>query len=551
MENKEIVTPVSPSTLIPNKTKTEIYKTPTNYEEIKKNIQERGILEPLLVNRKTNVIISGNLRLQIALELGLPVIPVILKDLAEEEMGIISISTNQQRIKSTLDILKEIRFYEEHYKIPRGGRTDKNPELKKIKEERDSFLKQHSKNTIEKLKAIDKLAVGLYPLDSEEYLGIFKTIDSGKTTLNGMSQQLIDMTNRKHNELVVPEKFEIIRKHTKIYQHSSEDMHEVETGSVNSIITSPPYLRMKDYGNGENELGQEKQIEMYLLNLMKIFKECYRVLRDDGSLFVNSNDCVLGGEYQAVPHYFVIEMLKLGWILNDEILWIKNNPTYTKGRRSVRSHEPIFHFVKSRDFYYNDNWLKYIKDPEDKMSYGTKKSSPKIKSAIDYRDGVLATNVSSTKELRKKFKEEAGIYLTHSATFPLAVPAICALISTKKYDTILDCFAGTSTVGKFALSQKRNFIGYEVNPRFIKASEINLIGLQFYNIIRPDLRTGGNISLNVDSELKYWKGDIIKNASSPFFAYDKIKPVSPDLKKSFGIFTKAFNDCYRVVQKMR
>ena len=176
-----------------------------------------------------------------------------------------------------------------------------NPELKELKEKRDSFLKSHTRTKRDKIKAIARLAEGLYPRDSEEFKGIFKSVDSGKTTLNGMWQQMIDMSNRKHNELVIPEKFEIIRDHTKIYNHSSEDMHEVENESVHSIITSPPYFRMKDYGNGENELGQENQVEIYLLNLMKVFKECYRVLRNDGSLFVNINDCVLGGEYQAVP----------------------------------------------------------------------------------------------------------------------------------------------------------------------------------------------------------------------------------------------------------
>ena len=487
MKEKAKVIKVNPSLLIQNKKKQEIYQTPSNYEEIKKNIEEHGILEPLLVNIKTNVIISGNLRHQIAIELGIKEIPVIFQEVEDKVMDIQSLSTNQQRIKSTLELLNEIEFFEKHYKIKKGQRTDLNPELKELKEKRDSFLKSHTRTKRDKIKAIARLAEGLYPRDSEEFKGIFKSVDSGKTTLNGMWQQMIDMSNRKHNELVIPEKFEIIRDHTKIYNHSSEDMHEVENESVHSIITSPPYFRMKDYGNGENELGQEKQVDVYLTNMMKVFKECYRVLRNDGSLFVNLNDCVLGGEYQAVPYYFLMEMFKLGWKFNDEITWLKNNPTYSKGKRSVRSHEPIFHMVKSPDFYYNDNWLKDLEDPENKMIYGTKKSSPKVKSGIDYRDGVLVTNVSSTKELKKETKKE-GFNLTHSATFPLGVPAICGLLSTKKGDTVLDCFAGTSTTGRFALSHERKFIGFEVNPQFIKASEINLIDLQFYNIISPDLR---------------------------------------------------------------
>jgi DNA modification methylase len=58
---------------------------------------------------------------------------------------------------------------------------------------------------------------------------------------------------------VIPEKFEIVRKNTKIYNQSSENMHQVKSGSVNAIITSPPYLQMRVYGNGDDELGQENE----------------------------------------------------------------------------------------------------------------------------------------------------------------------------------------------------------------------------------------------------------------------------------------------------
>ncbi|PKP35384.1 MAG: hypothetical protein CVU00_02585 [Bacteroidetes bacterium HGW-Bacteroidetes-17] len=548
MPEKDIITPVSPSTLFANNTKLGIYDAPANYEEIKSNIQEHGIIEPLLVNRKTNVVISGNLRLQIALELGIAVVPVILKDVDEQDMDIKSVSTNQQRVKSYSDILKEIEFFEQHYKIKQGQRTDLNPELKEIKDRRDSFLKAHSRTTREKVKAIASLAEEIHGRESEEFKGIFNSLDNGKTTLNGLYQHLDDLSKRKQNAKVIPEKFEIKREHTKIYNHSSEDMHEVETGSVHSIITSPPYYKMKDYNNGEDELGHENEIEEYLLNMMKVFKECYRVLRDDGSLFVNINDCVLGGKYQAVPHYFVIEMLKLGWILNDEILWIKQNPTYTRGKRSVRSHEPIFHFVKSSDFYYNDGWLKELTDKEAKISYGLEKTSPKLKSGLDYRDGVLKTNVANTSDIRKKCKDK-GFYLTHSATFPISVPAICGLVSTKKGDTILDCFAGTSTVGEFALKNKRKFIGYDMNPEFIKASEVRLHQIQFYNIVNWKLQTKKTEKDFVDIFDR--KPESFKIDSLSEMGFDKIKPRSSNIKKSYGVLTKAYNDCFQVLQNMK
>jgi site-specific DNA-methyltransferase (adenine-specific) len=537
MKVKDIVTLVSPSTLIPNKTKLDIYQNPSNYYDIKKNIQEHGILEPLLVNRKTNVIISGNMRLKIALELGMPEIPVILKDVEEKEMDIKSVSTNQQRVKSYFDILKEIEFFEQHYKIKKGQRTDLNPDLKELKEKRDSFLREHSRTMREKVKAVASLAADLYGKETEEYKGIFNALDNQKTTLNGLYQHLLDKTRRKQNAQVIPEKYEIIRENTKIYNHSSEDMYEVKTGSIHAIITSPPYLQMRDYGNGENELGQEKEIDLYLLNLMRIFRECHRLLRDDGSLFVNINDCVLGGQYQAVPHYFVIEMLKLGFILNDELLWIKQNPVYTKGKRSVRSHEPIFHFVKSPNFYYNDEWLQNLTDKEDKITYGINKTNPKVKSGMDFREGVLSTNVANTGDLRKKCKEE-GFHLTHSATFPIDVPAICGLLTTRDGDTILDCFAGTSTVGLFARSNNRKFIGYDMNPEFIKASEVRIGGGLLY--MPPNLAAS-------EMDIIFSAYTTKKEIHSAFeHLISKIQPISPKLKKSFGLFTKAYNDCSRI-----
>ena len=88
MKEKAKVIKVNPSLLIPNKKKQEIYQTPSNYEEIKKNIEEHGILEPLLVNIKTNVIISGNLRHQIAIELGIKEIPVIFQEVEDKVMDI-------------------------------------------------------------------------------------------------------------------------------------------------------------------------------------------------------------------------------------------------------------------------------------------------------------------------------------------------------------------------------------------------------------------------------------------------------------------------------
>lgn len=477
MNKKSEVVLVNINSIHPNKKKLEMYQTPENYENIKWSIENEGIIEPLLVNEKTKEIISGNLRYQVAKDLGIEELPVLFQEIDQEEMDIKSISTNQQRKKTVTEILKEIQFFEEYYKIKKGQRTDLNKEYKKIKDTRDEFLKTISRDTYDKIKAIDKMATDLFGKDSQKYRSVFSSLNKSKTTLNGQHQTLVDMTKRKHNETMVPKKYEITSEWTTIYNKSSEDMSEIENGTINCIITSPPYFQMRDYGTGNEQFGMEQSVDLYLNNLMKVFKECFRVLREDGSCFVNINDCVDNGQYHAVPHKFVLKMMELGFIFNDELLWIKRNPTYTRGKRSVRSHEPIYHFVKSENFYYNDEWLNKLIDPESKISYGSGKTDPKIISGLDFRDGVLKTNVANTADIRKESKDKRGFHLTHSATFPLDVPTICALLTTKEEDKILDCFSGTSVSGDFARANSRYFIGYELNPEFVLASEVRLIKL--------------------------------------------------------------------------
>jgi DNA modification methylase len=235
-------------------------------------------------------------------------------------------------------------------------------------------------------------------------------------------------------------------------------------------------------------------------------------------------------------------MLEQGWILNDELLWIKNNPTYTRGKRSVRSHEPIFHFVKSSDFYYNDAWIKDLTDKEDKISYGINKSSPKVKSGLDFREGVLTTNVSNTSDLRTKCKEEEGFYLTHSATFPIDVPAICGFLTTQEGGTILDPFSGTSTVGLFARSNNRKYIGYDLNPEFIKASEVRIGGHLLY------LPTNTLISWIQLHSLKEKSETGIISEFQVLKSY--LRPVPSKGRISFSDFTKTYNRCFQIAQKI-
>jgi site-specific DNA-methyltransferase (adenine-specific) len=230
---------------------------------------------------------------------------------------------------------------------------------------------------------------------------------------------------------------------------------------------------MRNYGTGKNQVGLEKDVMDFINNLCDLFEDTKRVLKNEGSLFVNINDCVIDGQYQSVPELFLIEMRKRGWRYLDQYLWLKTNAQFTPGKRSVRNFEPIFHFVKSAEYFFNDTWLTEFIDENNSMSMGTKMKYPKLVSGLDFRDNILKNRGSNTLDLRNKCLE-AGFLMEHSATFPLSLPLIFVLSTSKPGDTILDLFNGTASTGEVSVLTNRKYVGYELNPQFIMASEVRL-----------------------------------------------------------------------------
>jgi len=479
--NKKMVQPsnevvyVATNSLISNKEIQDIYLKPENFDFLKENISQMGILVPLLVEEGSNEVISGNLRHQIAMELGFDTVPVIYEARTEDEQKTtIAVSTNQFRKKSSLEIIREIRFIEEKFGITQGKRTDKNPELKKQKDARDKLLAYFSKDKQNQLKSIDRLATELYGKDTKEYVNAFKSIDNETKSISKLQKELSRKVRSKKQTITIPANYGYNSKDAVIHCGSSEDMSAVADNSIQTVISSPPYFNMFDYQTGKQQLGLESDVDTYMNNLMVIFKETFRVLKDEGSLFVNINDCCIDGKYQAVPHKFVIKMMELGFTLNDEWTWFKSNARYTQGNRSVRNHEPIFHFVKTKNFYYDTTWMDNLVDDKNSISCGTRTGFPKILSGLDFiTSGFIKSSGSSTSDLRKKCAK-VGFHLTHAATFPISIPAICILLSSKEGDTVLDCFNGTGTSGEASLILGRKYIGYETNPEYIMASEVRL-----------------------------------------------------------------------------
>ena len=94
---------------------------------------------------------------------------------------------------------------------------------------------------------------------------------------------------------------------------------------IDAVITSPPYFNLRKYTNNENEIGRETTVDEYLKNLMKIFLEIKRVLKETGSLWINIDDVFIDKKLACIPDKLKICLSENGFICRNEIIWHKPN----------------------------------------------------------------------------------------------------------------------------------------------------------------------------------------------------------------------------------
>jgi DNA modification methylase len=370
-----------------------------------------------------------------------------------------------------------MKFIESYFNVTQGSRTDLNPQLLEesvLKKKLLSVIPTYIRNQVNRAK---NLLIHLKIDNIEERLAHdIQRIDNGVLSLNAYVNKLELEVEKEQMQQNVPDFYEIHREGFTVYNDDSYSKPDIPDKSIATIVCSPPYRAMRKYGIDSNELGSEKTKEEYVENLIKHFNECHRLLKDDGSLFVNINEGVQGDGYEGSVHLFIVEMLKTKlFTLNDEVIWTKQNPVYTAGNRFVRSHEYVLHFVKSNNkgFKYNTGIYPFIRDEKGLCVYGADKLHPKILSFFELRENTFLTNVANTGALRKLCKSE-GLSMEHSATFPLSVPALLILLTTDEGDTVMDIFNGTCVSGEASLMLGRKYIGFEKYASYIKASEVRI-----------------------------------------------------------------------------
>ncbi len=302
-------------------------------------------------------------------------------------------------------------------------------------------------------------------------------------------------------------------------------LRQMPDGVIQTCITSPPYWGLRDYGV-DNQLGLEKTPEEYVAKLVKVFREVRRVLRDDGTLWLNLGDsysqgCMTGTvgpnsmlKAQTQQNYGTIEARKAkdiglkpkdlvgvpwmvafalrseGWYLRSEIIWFKKNPMpESVTDRPTKAHEQLFLLAKNQKYYYNadairephthkdaalntGNWAESVKDkgyanalPEARAAgRSVAMSRPK-----DYIGNVNGRNKRSVWEIATEPTPYA-----HFATFPIKLIEPCILAGSKEGSIVLDPFMGSGTVGLRSKELSRQYFGVELNEEYIKIANQRL-----------------------------------------------------------------------------
>ena len=175
--------------------------------------------------------------------------------------------------------------------------------------------------------------------------------------------------------------------------------------SIQLVITSPPYFQQRDYGGG---MGNEKEVNEYIDTLLRLFRECVRVIKDDGSIVFNIGDKYEDSNLLLVPYRFAIAATETRLVkLVNEITWVKRNPTPRQFRRRlVSSTEPFFHFVKSDDYFYDLNaFLAESRDPKQSKKKTSTKIGQRYYELIAESDLSEAEKTAARRELTEVIQE--------------------------------------------------------------------------------------------------------------------------------------------------
>jgi DNA modification methylase len=305
-----------------------------------------------------------------------------------------------------------------------------------------------------------------------------------------------------------------------------ETMRRMPDGIVQTCVTSPPYFGLRDYGHA-GQIGLEASPREFVDKLVEVFREVRRVMKDDGTLWLNLGDSYAGSwgargrgadtnaarpdleskhgtaapgrhgfapmgikpkDIMGIPWRVAFALQEDGWYLRQDIIWHKPNPMpESVTDRCTKSHEYIFLLSKSERYHYDHEGIK-------EASVDLEGSQKRYESAFwengkHQSGGYSADGAKHTAGMKefdgKRNKRSVWTVATtpysgaHFATFPTALIEPCILAGAPAGGVVLDPFFGSGTTGQVAQNLGRQFIGCELNPAYesLQAERLQQMGL--------------------------------------------------------------------------
>ncbi|HEX5426595.1 MAG TPA: site-specific DNA-methyltransferase [Candidatus Acidoferrales bacterium] len=296
-------------------------------------------------------------------------------------------------------------------------------------------------------------------------------------------------------------------------------LRAMDDQSIHCCVTSPPYWGLRDYGC-EGQIGLEPTPEQYISKLVEVFREVRRVLRDDGTLWLNLGDsyfrdpgkgdrseylglnkniadsgCHRASQARSIPNgmkpkdlvgipWSVAFALRAdGWYLRQDIIWSKPNPMPESVRdRCTKAHEYMFLLSKNERYYYKADAIAepVVADEATQKSKNRTRNEQRGKGDDNgtYHSRGAATPFSNWKPVRNKRSVwEVGtepLPEAHFATFPTALIRPCILAGCAPGGVVLDPFVGSGTTLLVAEILNCAGIGIELNPEYVEIAKHRL-----------------------------------------------------------------------------
>jgi site-specific DNA-methyltransferase (cytosine-N4-specific) len=313
------------------------------------------------------------------------------------------------------------------------------------------------------------------------------------------------------------------------YQDDAVTLHEgkaldvaanLAPGSVRTIVTSPPYFGLRDYGH-EDQIGAEASVGEYVDNLVDTFQALRRALADDGTLWLNLGDSYASGStgvqppqtntttvngvrvrmprgatssdsrtsravrgdfppknLLGVPWRVAFALQADGWILRSDIIWAKPNPMpESVTDRPTKAHEYLFLFAKQPKYYYDASAIAEDATSERPVNIlgrgvqGYSLASGAGTNPQRSQSGALGYGPEHTRNKRDVWTVNTLPFAgSHFAVYPPELIRPCILAGSARGDTVLDPFSGSGTTGMVATQEGRRYVGIDVNSEYLDLS---------------------------------------------------------------------------------